>query len=200
MRILILLSLLSLLFNSCQHSEYKMEIKAFQDTINAEYADTAQSPLLKEDLTVFKGLEFYPIDEKYKVKASFERVSNAVPFTMKTTTDRAPVYEKYAKVKFELDGKTIVLFVYQSHRLRDMEEYKNYLSLPFKDLTCGKTSYEGGRYVDLKIPKGNTIIIDFNKSYNPYCAYNHKYSCVIPPAENFIDVEIKAGTMKYGKH
>lgn len=179
---------------------FKKDIKAFQIEMNTEYADSVESPLLKEDLVVFKSLDFYPAKKKYRVEAKFTRTKEAVPFKMKTTTDRAPEYVKYGDVEFEMDGKKIKVGIYQSLRLKKTEEYKDYLALPFRDLTSGKTSYGGGRYVDLSIPEGNTIIIDFNKAYNPYCAYNHKYSCVVPPLENFIDVEIRAGVMKFAEH
>ena len=205
MRKIFLLFVVALTVISCEQeikepSLFEKEITAFQDTLNAQYANPKESPLMKEDLPDFKGLDFYPIDKRYRVIAKFMKVSDTTPFKMKTSTDRAPLYAKYGKVDFILEGKKIELFVYQSIKYRAIEEYKDELSLPYKDLTSGKTSYGGGRYVDLKIPEGDTLVIDFNKTYNPYCAYNHKYSCVIPPPENFINLEIKAGTMKYGKH
>jgi uncharacterized protein (DUF1684 family) len=205
MKTLFLLSLITIFAISCEQkpketSAYEKEFIAFQDTLNAQYANPKESPLMEKDLPDFKGLDFYPIDKKYRVEATFTKVADTTPFKMKTSTDRAPLYAKYGKVNFTLEGKDIELFVYQSVKYRTIEKYKDELSLPYKDLTSGKTSYGGGRYVDLKIPESNTIVIDFNKTYNPYCAYNHKYSCVIPPPENFIDLEIKAGTMKYGKH
>ncbi len=194
----ILLSVILLFQNGTAQNSYKKEIKKFQNKLNKEYSDTATSPLTKKDLATFKGLDFYPVRKKFRVKAKFTRMENALPFKMKTTTDRAPEYVKYGELEFMLDGKKIKVTVYQSIRLK--EKYKDYLFLPFRDLTSGKTSYGGGRYVDLKIPEGNTIIIDFNKAYNPYCAYNHRYSCVVPPAENFIDVKIKAGVMRFREH
>lgn len=200
MKFRILFFLIFISYVAKTQNSYLKEIKAFQDTLNKQYADTAESPLTKEDLLTFKQLNFYPINKKYKVVAKFTRTENTSPFKMKTTTDRAPIYEKYGEIEFKINGKTIKLNVYQSHRLRKIEKYKNYLSLPFTDETSGTTSYAGGRYVDLTIPKSNSIIIDFNKAYNPYCAYNHKYSCVVPPAENHINAEIKAGVMKYNKH
>jgi uncharacterized protein (DUF1684 family) len=205
MRKSVVLPLIVLVMVSCgqkvkELSPYELEIVAFQDTLNAHYANPRESPLMKEDLPGFRGLDFYPIDKKYRVKARFTKVADTTPFKMKTSTDRAPLYAKYGKLNFTLEGKDIELFVYQSVKYRAIEKYKDELSLPYKDLTSGKTSYGGGRYIDLKIPEGDSIVIDFNKTYNPYCAYNHKYSCVIPPPENFIDLEIKAGTMKYGKH
>ncbi|MCF6365235.1 MAG: DUF1684 domain-containing protein [Bacteroidales bacterium] len=200
MKTIILLSLAFSFQISFSQNNFKKEIKYFQNTINKQYADTAESPLLKEDLAKFKSLDFYPAKKKYKVEAKFTRTKDAIPFKMKTTTDRAPEYVKYGNVEFEIDGKKIKVGIYQSLRLKEKEEYKDYLFLPFRDLTSGKTSYGGGRYVDLKIPEGNTIIIDFNKAYNPYCAYNHKYSCVVPPLGNFIAAEIKAGVMKFAEH
>ncbi|MNH33262.1 hypothetical protein D3C86_1572800 [compost metagenome] len=115
---------------------------------------------------------------------------------MPTTTARKPVYEKYGEAHFKLNGKDLVLSIYQSHSLREKAEYKDHLFLPFMDLTNGEESYGGGRFLDLTIPEDDTIVIDFNKAYNPYCAYNHKYSCPIPPKENDMNTEIKAGVKK----
>ncbi len=205
MRYIFFLTWLALWTISCQEknkalTDYEKEIRTFQDTLNAEYANPETSPLTQEDQATFKGLDFYPINRKYSVVAKFEKVKDTAAFRMKTSTQRAPLYAKYGKASFSMEGKKIQLFLYQSIKYRSMEKYKNDLALPFKDLTSGKTSYGGGRYIDLKIPAGDSIVIDFNKAYNPYCAYNHKYSCVIPPPENFIPLEIKAGVMKYQKH
>ena len=117
------------------------------------------------------------------------------PFKMATSTDRKPIYEKYGEAHFELDGEKIVLPIYQSHSLRVKEEYKDHLFLPFQDLTNGTESYGGGRYLDLRIPTGDTIVIDFNKAYNPYCAYSSRYSCPVPPKENRMKVAVRAGVM-----
>jgi len=76
-----------------------------------------------------------------------------------------------------------------------LEEYKNYLFIPFKDLTSGTETYGGGRYMDIMIPEGDEIILNFNTAYNPYCAYANGYFCPIPPAENTLNVEIRAGAM-----
>jgi uncharacterized protein (DUF1684 family) len=181
-------------------NQFKSDIKKFRDELNKEYADSITSPLLKEDLLNFKGLKYYPVNKSFKVEAKFFRTPDELPFKMKTSTNRTPEYLKFGDVEFNLKGKIIKVPIYQSIKLKEKEEYKDYLFLPFRDLTSGKNSYGGGRYIDLKIPEGETIIIDFNKAYNPYCAYNHKYSCVVPPAENFINVKVKAGVKKYGNH
>jgi uncharacterized protein (DUF1684 family) len=173
--------------------------KEEQKKLNAEYADPKTSPLTKADLKTFKSLEFYPVDLKYCITAKFKRTPNEKPFNMATTTGRKAVYVKYGEVTFSLNGKPFKLDIFQSPDLIKEEEYKDYLFLPFTDNTNGETSYAGGRYIDMKQPKGDTIQIDFNKAYNPYCAYNHDYSCPIPPSQNFVDADIKAGVKAY-KH
>nr|WP_299384229.1 DUF1684 domain-containing protein [Allomuricauda sp.] len=172
---------------------YQDSITNFQDHLNEEYKDAEKSPLTKKDLKKFKGHDFFPIDESFKIKAKFERTDDAVPFLMKTTTSRLPKYEVYGVATFEVDGKTLQLNIYQSHSLRATKAYENYLFLPFTDRTNGEETYNGGRFLDLEIPEGDFIVIDFNKAYNPYCAYNHNYSCPIPPKENDLPIKITAG-------
>ncbi len=172
-------------------------VEKFQKELNTEYADAKTSPLTAEDLAVFKTLEFYPINEKFFVTAKFVRTESEKPFEMKTSTDRKPLYVKYGEAHFVIDGLDYKLNLYRNIELSKKEEYKDYLFLPFSDLTSGKESYIGGKYIDMKIPKGETIVIDFNTSYNPYCAYNHKYSCPKVPLENDLNIEIKAGVKKF---
>lgn len=172
---------------------YEDSILVFQEHLNQEYSNPEKSPLSKKELKRFKSHTYFPIDERFKVEATFERKLNAIPFLMKTTTSRLPKYEVYGVATFQIDDQTFNLNIYQSHNLREKEEFKNHLFLPFTDQTNGKSSYGGGRFIDLEIPEGDVIIIDFNKAYNPYCAYNENYSCPITPKENDVQIEIKAG-------
>ncbi|MFV5701204.1 DUF1684 domain-containing protein [Flavobacterium sp. XS2P12] len=171
-------------------------VAKFQKDLNTEYADVKTSPLTTEDLAVFKTLDFYPANEQFFVIAKFVRTKKEKPFAMKTSTDRKPLYVKYGEVLFMIDGKELKLNVYKNIELSKKPGYKDYLFLPFSDLTSGNESYIGGKYIDLRIPKDDTIVIDFNTSYNPYCAYNHKYSCPKVPLENDLNIEIKAGVKK----
>lgn len=98
---------------------------------------------------------------------------------------------------FSIEGKELKLNVYQNLELIKKPGYEDYLFLPFSDITCGKGSYIGGRYIDMRIPKSEKVTIDFNQAYNPYCAYNYKYSCPIVPLENDLAIEIKAGVKKF---
>lgn len=191
---------LSLILNSCsqeQNSAYIQDIEQFRENINQEFADSSSSPLSSEGMVHFDGLDFFPPDEKYCIEAQFILNPDPVPFGMETTTERRPVYVKYGEAHFVLDGQAHILAIYQSDKARSMQEFKEYLFLPFKDLTNGVETYGGGRYIDLKIPAENTILIDFNKAYNPYCAYNHKYSCPVPPRENHLNIAIPAGVKAY---
>lgn len=168
----------------------------YQLRLNKEFADSVSSPLMKEDLNHFKALDFFTISESYIVQATFSRIEGEV-FEMKTSTDRKPKYRVYGLLKFQMGNKNLQLFVYQNLDLMKKPGYEDYLFLPFSDLTNGKESYIGGRYLDMRIPKSEKVIVDFNKAYNPYCAYNYKYSCPIVPMENDLAIEIKAGVKKF---
>ena len=192
-----LLAYLSFLFANAQEIGTVKASKNFQDTLNSEYSNREESPLTEEDFQTFKTLDFYPINEKFIITAHFIRTKNEPVFKMKTSTDRLPEYVKYGVLHFEMNNKNFQLNVYQNIDLSKLAGYEDYLFLPFSDLTCGKESYIGGRYIDMRFPKSDTVIVDFNTAYNPYCAYNHKYSCPIVPLENDLEIEILAGVKKF---
>lgn len=174
------------------------EIVAFQKKQNEHFSNPLQSPLTEAGLANFDSLHFFPIQLKYRVEAKFVRTPNEKPFRMRTTTERTPEYVKYGEAHFKIDGVDCVLSIYQNVDLIKKEGYKDYLFVPYKDATSGEESYGGGKYIDLRTPKGtNTLILDFNQAYNPYCAYNHKYSCPIPPSKNTLEVAIPAGVKTY---
>ena len=197
--------LLIILVTSCSQKKLKFNnyiatIKDFQYEMNAEFADEEESPLTEQGLKDFTELDFFTIDSTYKVIAKFELEKNPQLFEMPTTTERKPIYKTFGTATFELEGKELILHIYQNQDLIKKPDYTNHLFIPFTDQTNGSESYGGGRYIDVEIPEGDSIVIDFNRSYNPYCAYNDKYSCPIPPKENDLAIEIKAGVKAYGKH
>jgi uncharacterized protein (DUF1684 family) len=114
---------------------------------------------------------------------------------METSTTRRPLYRKYGELRFVLQGQPQRLSVYQSVDPLKGAGLDDYLFLPFTDLTNGHGSYGGGRFIDLRIPPAgsSSMLVDFNRAYNPSCAYNHGYSCPVPPAENRLAVAIPAG-------
>ncbi|KUJ51235.1 DUF1684 domain-containing protein [Chryseobacterium sp. JAH] len=181
--------------NKRQSKEIK-EIKKFQQDLNKEYLDPKETPLRDDNFAKFKQHAFFPIDLKYRVTANFVKTENPQPFDLPTSSGKSKSYQQFGKATFELDGKSYTLNIYQSLDLMKREEYKDHLFLPFLDETNNKETYGGGKYMDLKIPMGNTIVLDFNQSYQPFCAYNaYDYNCPIVPQENKLAVEIRAGVM-----
>lgn len=169
----------------------------FQRDLNAEFSDPETSPLPDRYRKDFNGLDFFEPDTTFIVNAGFTRTPDATPFLMPTTTDRMSKEVVYGVVSFQLKGNSYQLEVYQNVELKEDEGYEDYLFLPFTDATNGNETYGGGRYIDLSIPNGDQIVIDFNKAYNPYCTYNKKYSCPIVPSQNALDIEIFAGVKAF---
>lgn len=142
-----------------------------------------------------KTLPFYPANYAYCVLATLVHDSTARPFAMEISTTRRPLYRKYSELRFVLNGQALQLNVYQSQELLKRPDLADYLFVPFTDLTNSHETYGGGRYIDLRIPTAGatTMLLDFNCAYNPSCAYQHGYSCPVPPAENRLTVAIPAG-------
>ena len=131
------------------------------------------------------------------VRAKLFRTPNTSYFEMKTTTDRITRERIFGVLSFSINNQPFVLNVYQGESAGDEDVDADYLFLPFLDQSNGLTTYGGGRYIDLYIPVGDTLILDFNKAYNPFCAYNDKYSCPIVPRENYIPLNIMAGVKSF---
>lgn len=173
------------------------------------YKDSIQSFQEKyvTDHEVVKGndkklIHFFPVDAHYKVTAKVERIYEADWFKIETSGKEKQVYRVYAILHFSIKDTSLKLSVYQSQRLMNTKEYADYLFLPFTDLTNSEESYENGRYIDLTIAdlEPGSYVIDFNKAYNPYCAYvSNQFNCPIPPKENDLVVAIRAGEMKFMK-
>ena len=191
----------SLCFNCKNNKIEHLGKTSFQKNLNIKFKDASSTPLTEQDLKHFKGLDFFPVDSSYIVIAKLNHTPKSNWIDIPTSTDRILKHRVFGEVEFDLKGVQYTLNVYQSKTLMYKPGYTNYLFLPFLDHTNGLSTYSGGRYIDLKIPSSNgqTLYIDFNKAYNPYCAYNKKYSCPIVPQTNYIPLEIKAGEKKYQK-
>ena len=172
---------------------YISEIQAYQKNYVATH-----EVVKEKDKKYFR---FFAIDSNYRVNAIFEKIKDTIGFSMKTSGNSLQQYFKYGKISFIIKGARLHLFVYQSEDLIKSKDYADYLFLPFTDLTTGDKTYGSGRYIDLTIPEiiNNKMTIDFNKAYNPYCAYSTEYHCPIPPKENILPVAINAGEINFGK-
>lgn len=154
--------------------------------------DTVYGIFRADERENFIGLNYYPVNETYRINAHFEK-NKGKKFKMQTSTERAPIYRRMGYLIFELNGQKCKLTVYQNVELSKQKEYRNYLFIPFRDATSGTTTYGGGRYIDFETPENENVLIDFNLAYNPYCAYSHRYSCPIPPLENTLTISVEAG-------
>jgi len=171
----------------------------FQKEQNAFFKDASTSPLKDKDRESFESLEFFEYDSTFLVVAELKRTPDTEFFNMKTTTDRVSKERIYGILTFKLNGETYNLNVYQGEENMQTEGFEDYLFLPFLDTTNGESSYGGGRYIDLRIPESDSMEIDFNSAYNPYCVYNEKYSCPIVPRVNYLPIKIEAGVKNYKK-
>ncbi|MBB6237290.1 hypothetical protein HDC90_001910 [Pedobacter sp. AK013] len=175
---------------------YAEQISKHRETYKQDFIKDEHSPLKKNDL---QNLHFYEADSAYKILADVEILKNERVFKMPTFNGSSSDYYKYAHVNFVLNGKKNQMTLYKSVSLSTNPVYKDYLFLPFTDETNNKETYGGGRYIDLDAKEivDNRIEIDFNKAYNPYCAYSDGYRCPVPPEENDLQLAVKAGEKLY---
>lgn len=200
MKFILVISIILTSLLSCGQKKRPLKGETvFQKELNASYKDVTHSPLKPEDRKHFMGLDFFKVDSSYVVTATLKRTPDSPWFKMPTTTSRVSQERIFGDISFTLKGKTYSLHVYQNKELMTKEGFEAYLFLPFLDLTNGETTYGGGRYIDTSIPDGDTLVIDFNTAYNPYCAYNEKYSCPIVPRANFLNTKVEAGVKRFKK-
>ena len=140
----LLLTIVLLINIACvaQKANYTDSLKKYQQ----EYVN-AHEVVKEQDWKYFK---FFPVDKKYRIIASFQKIDDAKGFIMKTSGTKTPQYFKYGLLTFTLDNKVLHLTVYQSQQLSKDDKYKDYLFVPFTDLTSGNKSYGGGKYMDFK--------------------------------------------------
>tara|TARA_B110000261_G_scaffold13008_1_gene13199 strand:- start:688 stop:1296 length:609 start_codon:yes stop_codon:yes gene_type:complete len=198
--LVVLVIIIITVLHACKDQKrYIPNLTEFQKELNSSFKDVTKSPLSKEDRQNFISLEFFDFDSSYVVKGILIPFQKDSIFDMKTNTDRMHTYNKFGKIKFNLDNTYFELNVYKDQELINDQTNIDDVFLPFYDNTNGITTYSGGRYMDLKVSKDSIISIDFNKAYNPSCVYNYKFSCPIVPSENFIALEINAGVKDYNK-
>ena len=147
-------------------------------------------------------ISFFPVNEKYRMTCRFERTMNSPWFRMESSGAIRKNYRVYGIIHFTINDTAATLNIYQSQDLMTTKQYKDHLFIPFTDATSGEETYESGRYIDLEINDiaNGKVLIDFNKAYNPYCAYvSGRYNCPIPPVENRLTVTVRAGEKAFAK-
>lgn len=143
-----------------------------------------QSPLTPEQRRNFRGLEYFPENDAFRLEVKVEPLNDSQPMQMQTTTGDAQFYFRHGRFKFSVDGQDAELTIYRN---------QNGYFLPFVDSLAGAETYPAGRYLEPEELPGSRFLVDFNLAYNPYCAYNEMWSCPITPAENRLKVPIRAG-------
>lgn len=195
------LSFILVLHSAQGQSDYVLTVKKYQDSISEAYKNPVTSILSKKQRRTFDGLDFYPIQQDFRLSARFRKTPTAKPFNMSVSSGKSREYVQYGIAFFEIEGVGYQLPIYQntSYQKNPDQKYGNSLFLPFTDYTSGDGSYGGGRYIDLVLEdiKEGQLVIDFNKAYNPYCAYTVGYSCPIPPASSNLNTRIEVGVKDF---
>lgn len=192
----ILYLLLFLLPFASKAQTYQQKIDLYRSEVKSKFEKDTFGPLRKENIGY---LDYYSANENFVVQAEVEILFGEKPFRMPTYDGTSNEYKRYALLHFEILGEKYTLTAYQSAAIFQYPQYKDYLFLPFIDETNGFETYTGGRYIELDASKvvNGKITIDFNKAYNPYCAYSSGYRCPKPPAENILQTHILAGEKAY---
>jgi uncharacterized protein len=159
------------------------------------YISTADDSPFAKSTTEFTGLKYFEPDLTYRIVASIEYIENRKVILLPTSDGKEQRYMDYAYAEFNLDGVSNRLLILE---VMDLGPFRGKLFLAFGDETSGHETYGAGRYLDIdKVPGANTITLDFNNAYNPYCAYDDTFSCPLPPRENLLKVAIRAGEKNY---
>lgn len=177
---------------------YAAELAKHREHYKSEFLTDENSPLKQNDL---EYLRFYAANPGYIVNTSFTRINDSIGFDMHTHNGVIKKYFVYGYVTFRLKNTDCKLYIYQSQKLMTKKGFEDYLFIPFTDETNYKETFGGGRYLDFKMSDifKDKLIIDFNKAYNPYCAFKEGYACPIPPKENDLKISIEAGEKLFGK-
>lgn len=175
----------------------EIHLTEFQKELNESFRNPEKTPLQEEDFKTFESLVFFSYDSTFVLSGELVLTQAAPPIQLKTSTANFVEYKKYGEIHFILDQQLFTLSIFEGMSESVTKEDK--LFIPFTDLTTNNETYGGGRYLEIDYPTNSKVILDFNSAYNPYCAYNSAYSCPIPPKENHLNVEIKAGVMDFVK-
>jgi uncharacterized protein len=146
-------------------------------------------------------VSFFPVGAGYVLDAIFEPLKDQPVFNMGTSSGKTKQAQKIGIVRFRIENQEVELSAYQLILLRSNPQQQDLFFIPFTDVTSGDETYSAGRYLDFKLGdiSSNKLTVDFNKAYNPYCAFVDGYNCPIPPKENQLNIPIRAGEKSYGK-
>ena len=191
---LVVLAAVAYMFTAAESPEdYQEKIETERERQFKYIRFNAESPLTEEQKRGLKSLKFYAIDPAYRVKARLLPIEIKKVREVPLTDGSTERYLEHSWAEFELGGKTNKVLLLQSLSESDMRNF----FLAFADETSGKETYGGGRYLNVRQDGKNSITIDFNLAFNPYCAYNPDFACPLPPRENILGIAIPVGEKNY---
>ncbi len=175
--------------------EWKKMIEKERREKDVFFATHPDSPIPLDQRVTFRGLSYYPPNPKYRFIVPLHEHKEKKVIQVMDTAGQIRNFKRWGEFRFVIDGQEFRLQVYTN------DPEKEELFVPFKDLTNGKETYGAGRYMDLyphrdRLPDGRWVL-DFNRAYNPWCAYNTKYACPFVPPENWLNIPIPAGEKDY---
>lgn len=171
---------------------YFAQVQVARKAKNSAFRGGNESPLTEAQRPQFDSLKYFAPDKKYVVTAQYAPLARLGPVAMQMTDRRTEPYTPWGRATFDLNGQRQQLTLFR-------KTTDSTLFVPFTDASNGRETYGGGRYLDTDIPAAGatTIVLDFNRVYNPYCAYNNGYSCPVPPAENRLTAPVPAGEKSF---
>ncbi len=167
------------------------ELEQFRKLKNDFFKKGPGSPLTPEQMKGFNGLNYFPENPELRFKLPLERYTNPDHVTMQTSTGGVQEYYKVGQVKFKVTTVEAALQVYES------VDHPGSYFIPFVDATAPAETYGAGRYLEPEEIRAGELLVDFNYCYNPYCAYNERWSCPFPPRENQLKVRVEAGEKNF---
>ena len=183
---------------SAPPKSYQEEIVAFRAEKDAAFKANSDSPIPQAERAAFQGLRYFDVDPRYRVPAALaESAMSSQVIEMDTTAGNRERFRVIGTLEFTLNGERRTLTAFISETATDNRR----LFVPFGDTTNRGETYGGGRYLDLSRTSTGLYDLDFNRAYNPFCVYDVRYECPIPPRENRLPIEIRAGErMPAGKN
>jgi len=178
-------------------SEWKSRLEREREEKNRFFILDPRSPVPREERRdlIGEGLSYYPPDPDLRFELVLHEHNEKKRVEVATTKGGVQEFIRWGEFRFKVDEKQCVLQAYKNNG----EEKR--LWIPFRDTTSGEETYGAGRYLDLEperdITPDGRWILDFNKAYNPWCAYSETYTCPFIPPENWLQVPIRAGEKKY---
>lgn len=172
--------------------DWESELGEFRKGKDGFFQASEESPIPRDQRHLFNGLKYFPPNSKFQFETKLRRHEKPEMVTMSTSKETSQRFHRIGFFELQIEGRLLKIQAYKSAEREDTDVF-----IPFRDATSSKESYGSARYLDLEERSDDNYVVDFNYAYNPYCAYSDDYICPLPPKENWLDVAIRAGEMKY---